>query len=197
MISLFSAPWSPQRPADDDGRPMPPPAGAMPPQAQPAAKPWLYFNLVASETQVFVPVYDVGVAQDAAATLWAAPSVAQVRRDRAGHAFSCKQGAARHPVVPTLPAPRCARTPQSEYERVADLVLGTMILEALQQEGEYGALLQGAASGWHPLLAQVRCSTLPTPRPPSSPPRPSAAAQAGAGVAAAAGGATSAAHQAS
>lgn len=39
---------------------------------------WLYFNLLVSQSQIFVPVYDVAEAAEMSSTLWNAPDCLQV-----------------------------------------------------------------------------------------------------------------------
>ena len=69
ITNVFSAPGSPERPLgerDDLAPPAAPPAPVL--ASGPSA--WLYFNLLVTQSQIFVPVYDVESAQDMSNLLW-------------------------------------------------------------------------------------------------------------------------------
>ena len=72
ITNVFSAPHSPDRPVgerDDLAPPRPPPTPVL--ASGPSA--WLYFNLLVTQSQIFVPVYDVESAQDMSNLLWSRP----------------------------------------------------------------------------------------------------------------------------
>jgi hypothetical protein len=76
LSNIFSAPTSPQRPRGerDDLAPPKPPA---PPELATGPAGWLYFNLLVAQSQVFVPVYDVGEAAEWSRQLWSGPEGGQ------------------------------------------------------------------------------------------------------------------------
>ena len=106
ITNVFSAPHSPERPVgerDDLAPPRPPPTPVL--ASGPSA--WLYFNLLVTQSQIFVPVYDVESAQDMSNLLWSLPEGA---------------GAA-------------AAAQKSGFEQVADMALAFAVLGEVDETG--------------------------------------------------------------
>jgi len=82
----------------------------------PGPSSWLYFNVILTETEIFVPVLDVEVAEHMAAELWGGTGIGS--HDLEGGSTPASSDTPRHPQ------------PKNEFQRVADLALATMLLDS-------------------------------------------------------------------
>lgn len=101
MSNIFSAPHNPDRiTLDNDAPPIP----ATPPSYGPY--PWLYFNALLAESEVFIPVFDVRLAEELATKMW------EGRRDDGGSGHA-----------------------HNGFQRVADLAIAAMLLDSTRADG--------------------------------------------------------------
>ena len=137
MSNLFSAPWSKQRPADEMaelaysyGASAVSSASVGPPGLSSGPSSWLYFNLLVTQSQIFLPVYDVAEAQEMARQLWSGGDGGE-----GGGVF----GGMFFPPGAPPPPPQQQQNqqqPRSGFERVADMVLAHAVLNEVDETGE-------------------------------------------------------------